>query len=293
MEYYVRIDGGIGRCIAATGAVVKFAKDKKVNVVTSFPFCFEGLENIERVYPIGTPFLYEDKISQGIYLEPEPYNHYAYYAEHKHLSQVFNILLNNCDEFIAPIIRLTENEKNNGKQMICKEKKGKKVVLVQPFSSNGGKPILATKSVAIDESYRSLGYEFLKKLCDRLNDEGYSPIIVKSPEQAGYENSREVKTNPRGIFSLIPSVDGIICCDSFLHHASAGLGTPVKTIVLWAGTDKRNLSYPEQINICSVSDSLVEPNRIPHDHAYYVTKNKGINENFNVEDVIKALKNKK
>ena len=305
VEYFVRIDGGIGRCIAATGVVEKFAKERKendsVSVVTSFPYIFEGLE-LDRVYPIGTPFVYEDHIVKGEYLEPEPYNDSGYYKDERHISAVFNKLLSGECEFVQPRLALSEKELAEAKLFVEHEEKtrGKKIVLIQPWGSGGGKLKPGTKTedaeVLPDESYRSFGVEFTKKLCESLLEEGYIPFFVKSNDQIGMKDCMTFDSNAlpvRQVIALIPFVSGVIACDSFLHHASAALGTPVPTIVLWAGTSEKNLGYDNQHNIKSWKRTLQEPNRIPHDHAYYVNKNKDSN-NYKVEtivEIVEVLKN--
>jgi len=302
-RYFVRIDGGIGRCLTATGAVKQFAeqhKNDEVNIVTGIPFCFEGLQGIERIYPIGTPFLYEDNIKKGDYLEPEPYNDSAYYLEEKHIATVFNKLLNGKEEFIQPILNLSENEKVIGKATVEQEEKKteKKMILIQPWGSSGGRVVQEKDKEAtamIDESYRSFGIEFTKKLCAKLVEEGYIPYMVKTNDQLGFKECMGFDSNqvyPRQIMSMIPYVKGIISCDSFLAHASAALGTPVPTVVLWAGTSSKNLGYKEHLNIESWKKTEQEPNRIPHDHAYYVNKNKGSNE-FKLEEINKIIKHLK
>ena len=134
MEKFVKIDGGIGRVIAATGAVEQYAKESKeaINIVSSYPQIFYGLEGINRVYNIGMPYLYEDYIAKGEFIEPEPYNHHKYYKDEKHLAEVFNYLLNNSDELPEPKIILTQNELDEAKAFIedLKQKEKKKVLLV-------------------------------------------------------------------------------------------------------------------------------------------------------------------
>ena len=295
---FVKIDGGIGRCIAATGAIQEYAKqnnDKEINVVSSFNYIFDGLEGIERVYPINTPFLYEDHIKNGEFFEPEPYNDSSYYAKQEHISTVFNKLFNDKEEFIQPIINLTENEIEGAKGFIqnLRKEEEKKVVLIQPWGSQGGK-VLEGDKIKVDESYRSFGAGFTKKLNERLLEEGYIPFYVKSPDQAGFKGAKTFNNLPvRQIIALIPFVDGVISCDSFLHHASASLGSPVPTIVLWGATNAKNLGYEDQHNFVSHKKVLNEPNRINHYHAYYVNKNKGCNE-FKldlIDDILEVLKN--
>jgi hypothetical protein len=299
---FLKVDGGIGRCISSTGAVEKYAlenSDKEVNVVSSFNYVFDGLEGINRVYPIGTPFLYEDHIKNGEFVEPEPYNDSSYYREEKHIASVFNKLLNGDDSFIAPKMIFNDNELAEAKGFIdsMKQETGKKVVLIQPWGSQGGKIIKDEKGeekIMVDESYRSFGSGFAKKLNDRLVEEGFIPFYIKNPDQAGFKDGKTFNGLPvRKLIALIPFVDGVIACDSFLHHASASLGSPVPTIVLWGATSDKNLGYEEQVNFKSDKKVFYEPNRIPHDHSFYVNKNKGCNE-FKLElvdNILEVLKN--
>lgn len=295
-DIYVKVDGGIGRVIAATGAVDNFAKIKekegiKVNVVSSFPQLFNGLENINRIYNIGMPYLYEDYISKGEFIEPEPYNHYLYYAEGEHLATVFNFLLTGKKEYIAPKIVLTDNELEEAKGFIEEMKKNekKKILLIQPWGSQGGIQIADEKGqpkVRVDETYRSFGTGFYRKFIDKFKDK-YKILSVqatanfngKQVPQVAFKDT-SVFSNPdiRKIIAVIPFVDGIVACDSFLHHASASLGTPVPTLVLWGATSEKNLGYSEHVNLRSKDVTEFEPNRVPHDHDYYVNKNKGSNE---------------
>jgi len=300
MDYYVKIDGGIGRCVAATGAVDLFAKKQaeqgnKVFVVTGLPFVFEGLESVERVYPIDAPFLYEDHILKGEFLEPEPYNNSKYYKEEKHLASVFNYLLNGVDEFVEPFLTLNENELASGKEFVKNKRNGKKVLLLQPWGLFGGRQV-GPEEIAEDESFRSLKKDFVKKLVEDLKEE-YTILVVKDRGQAGFKDTEEFSPpNIRGVFSAIPFVDAIICCDSFLHHAAAALKTKAKVVVLWGGTSEKNLGYVSQENIRknNFSEMVFEPNRIPHDHSYYVKKNKGCNDFGEKEEkkVKKALEEK-
>lgn len=284
-KIYFKIDGGIGRCICATSVIEEYAKnnkDKKVYVVTSFPYVFEGLEGIERVYPINTPYIYEDHISKGIFIEPEPYNNYLYYKDNKHLIQVFDKLINDkIDETFKSKIVLTENEKAEAKGFLDAERATHKmkIALIQPWSSSGGRKVPNEDKLLIDESFRSFGEEFAKNLTKRLVKEGYQPYFIKNPDQVGFEPAKTFNDLPaRKIMALIPYADVVICCDSFLHHASAGLDTPTPTIVLWAGTNPENLAYKNHYNIKTEKNVEIEPNRIPHDHAYYLNKNKDSNE---------------
>ena len=304
-EIYIKIDGGIGRVLSATGVIEIFAKQKasegiKVNIVSSFPQLFYGLEGINRIYNIEMPYLYEDYISKGEFIEPEPYNHYLYYKDNEHISTVFNFILNGKKEFVQPKMILTENEIEEAKQHInsIKQNTGKKVLLIQAWGSQGGIVIQDANEmkVRVDESYRSLGTGFYTKLISKLKDNYYLASVQATANMNGQNIPQAVMKDTnvfqhqdiRKIIATIPYVDGVIACDSFLHHASASLGTPVPTIVLWGATNEKNLGYEEQTNILSHKKVLYEPNRVPHDRSLYVNANVGCNEfKFEIIDEIK------
>lgn len=303
MDIYVKIDGGIGRVISATGVVDEFARrqreqhNRTVNVVSSYPQLCNGLPHINRCYHIGMPYLYEDYILKGEFLEPEPYNNHLYYKENEHLATVFNHLLNGERVFIPPRLVLTDNEKAEAKQSIADLRKqhGKKIMLLQAWGSQGGIP-LGPDEVAADESYRSFGFQFYQALVAHYKSE-YLLLNVQGSVNNGKQDMPQFVMrdtipafNPdvRKVLAIIPHVDVIVACDSYLHHATAALGNPVPTIVLWGGTDERNLGYEGQTNIRTVPTTLFEPNRVPHDRAFYVSKNKGCND-FDLELVMRQL----
>lgn len=319
MDKIIHINGGIGEVIAATGAVELYAKNEtekgnKVFIMTAYPGIFYEPKYITAIYNIAMLGLYKDKISKMEYIAPEPYNDYSYYLEEKHLAQVFNKLLNGKNEYVEPKLTLSKAEKEEAKKY-CEElrnKTGKRIILFQPWGNTGGKfckkpgcKLHKLGSYIEDDTYRSLELEFAKTLCSALQND-YGVILVKIPEQEGFPDcellerdwqGKKVPYNLRRVINLIPYVDGIVCCDSFLHHASASLGSPVPTIVLWAGTNEKNLRYSNQVNIKSKNDCEYEPNRILRNfsHQYYVNKNKGCNkfEAETIEAILKALEEKK
>lgn len=282
MTKFIKIDGGIGRCIAATGAVKQFCeKEKDTVVISSFTFAFDGI-GIDRVYPLNTPYLYEDHIIKGEYLEPEPYNSSKFYREEMHITQVFNDILNGSEEYIAPTMKLTPMERATAKTYVMglKDKHKKKILLLQPYGASGGTP-------NPDESYRSFTDEAVSEIVDAYKDE-YTILLIRSQNQATCSDTIPItEQNLRRLFAVIPYADGAICCDSFLHHAIAALGNPIPTVVLWGGTSEKNFGYEGQVNLRKKEIGLVEPNRIPHAHNYYVTKNEGCNDFTGMVEQIK------
>ena len=299
-EVYIKVDGGIGRVICATGAVSKFAKknpDIKVSVCTSHKGLFYGVPGVSRVYQLDQEYLYEDYVSKGELLEPEPYNDVLYYRDNKHICNVFNKELNGVDEYVAPVVVLSDNELSDAKTFIegVRNEHKKKVLLIQPFGSQGGVQ-QPDGNIKVDESYRSFGKGFLRKFIEYF-EKDYTILSVQS---TAFSNNQQVPqaqmkgtivvNNPdiKKIIALIPFVDGVVACDSFLHHASAALQSPTPTVVLWGATNSANLSYSEHLNLLSHKKVEFEPNRFPHNHNYYVEANKNCND-FK-EDLLPKIK---
>ena len=275
----LNINGGIGRVICSSGSI----REGDV-VISSSPEMLRGLG--AKVYPLQTPYIYEDIVKDNEYIEPEPYNCADYYRDQHHLCQVFNKLINGVDEYVAPRIVLTKNELIEARTFVAE----RKIILYQPWGSMGGFCLGDKKmeNVKEDESYRSLGTEFAKKLYNELSKD-YTVFVIKADQQVGFGSQCNTfqQQDVRKIIALIPYVKAVVGCDSFLHHASAALGSPVPTIVLWAGTSEKNLGYSTQTNLRG-KECIPSPNRIPHNHDYFVDKNRGVNE-FSDETLTKVM----
>lgn len=69
----IRIDGGLGRVIAMTGAITEVAKTRPVKVITSWPLVFWGNPYIQSVHGLDDRNLFADVIRGNDYIELEPY----------------------------------------------------------------------------------------------------------------------------------------------------------------------------------------------------------------------------
>ena len=286
-KLFVKVDGGIGRCIAATGAVVKYALEHQkvgdeVYVVTPFPFIFDGLPAIERVLRADHATLFEDYLSAGEYVEVEPYNSSFHYRDGGHLCSAWNWLLNGDKAFIEPQLALSKNELATGQAWVeqVRKKNGKKVVLVQPWGATGGMKQCggncAGGTINFDETLRSLELDNVNGLVSKLMPE-CEVFLVKDYNQLDINGTMPFTGNIREIMSVLPFIDGILCCDSFLHHAAKAVGATCPVVVFWGSTNPTQFGYVGHYVIENKFDRKVEPNRLPHDHSYYVRKNKGCN----------------
>lgn len=255
MSKIIKIDGGLGRVIAATGSL-----PEGCIVATSFPDIFIGNPKVKRVYNLGHAFLFEDVVYDNEWVEVEPYNTHDYYNKRHHLSQVFNKMWNGVDELRKPQLFLQDFEVENASNFIKQMTGEDKFVLFQPFGSN----------IKQDITRRAMPQIIAQMAVDYLVKKGYKVLYVKGQDHPDLRNVITVQQPIRAIFSIIKNCDKIIGIDSFVQHAAAALGK--KALVFWCGTDERNVGYDAHMNV-RVGDSMVHANRIPINNPELITKN--------------------
>ena len=267
----IQIDGGIGRVIDFTGVLKKYCEkhpDTQVDVICPHADIFFNSPWLHKVWPINTPYLFETAIKDARYIKPEPYDMFEYYTEMKHITQCFDKQLNGEEEFVSPIINLTEGELKQAEMWYenFKKEQNKEVILFQPHGSSGGKgspKADGTFDVMPDESGRSLNQVFAQKVVDRLKSEGYEVIIIKNQDQVGVKGCNAFQgLTLRQIIALIPYVKAGICCDTFLSHAYALFKK--KCYVFWGATSPKNLGYETNMNFVPDKEPMIVPNRLPH-----------------------------
>lgn len=290
MKYAFNISGGVGRIICATGAIKLFCEnhpDDEVLIVTNHTDAFFnlGVENLKTI-GIDTPRIYRDYLFDAEYSEPEPYNELLYNIGKVHLCQSFNRLINGRDEFIDPIINLTESEKEKASSFAKQFKKP--IILFQPFGNNGG---MSENGIPMtDPTHRSLKKEFANEIFKQLKDD-YDVVVVKMPNQAGIEGALNLGQNTsngstilplRAVTALIPFIHSFIGVDSFLQHACHT--QEKKGVVFWTTTRIENCGYESNLNIKSDKKSIYLPNRIPNNEEHVELLNDGV-ESFSYKTI--------
>jgi ADP-heptose:LPS heptosyltransferase len=273
------INGGIGRVIAATGAIKRLKErepDTEINILTGFPDIFANNPFINRIYPFSAPYLFEDVVMKNEYFEPEPYTRYEFYAEKESLATMFNLLINNEREFVKPEIFLTDVETKNAEIFV--KSRSREMVLIQPFGAMGGRGVP-------DESLRSLREDFAEKLCKKLNEK-YDTFLIKAPDQKGWEGIMTFNNPIRQIIALIPFVKAVISCDSFLHHACEAMNKPC--FVFWCSTRHENFGYENNLNYRKHAKFVWTPVRIFMNDPSIWEKDKHVNQ-FDDTDIDKVL----
>jgi len=261
---FYNINGGYGRCICATGVLMELKKRNpniKINVVTNHQEIFINNPSINKVYSLNHEYIFEDHINGFDYIEPEPYKLQDYISGKMHLINGFSLEILKENSFYQPNLFINEREIEEAKAFI--KQTNKKIILFQPFGQMGGQT-LDGKKVMKDSSYRSLPYEFAKKIHDRLTAEGYQVVCIKASNQAGIDGGITFPPNItlRKISALIPYVSGVICIDSSLQHICKCLNK--KAIVLWGSTNFKQLGYDTHINLGNLNNKIqYNPVRVP------------------------------
>ena len=245
----IRIDGGLGRVIAMTGAITEVAKKRPVKVITSRPLVFWGNPYIQSVHGLDDRNLFADVIRGNDYFELEPYTDPGFFNNAENWLSVAARKLGIQWEIPQPCLYLAEHEKMNN--FLGWEKP----ILFQPFWStmqlNGS-----------DKSYRSIPVDMAQYMADCLVEMGYTPYeVIKSGAQPILKNCQMCDTPDLRLVVSLCDRYPVVGCDSSLHHASKAFWK--KALVLWAWTDAERYWYPSNINLREHPFVAFTPMRLP------------------------------
>lgn len=244
MRSILKIDGGIGRVICATGAIKKLSSldpQDEIVIITSWPEVFENNPYVLKLYKDGSiPYLFDDVIKYGIFSYPEPYHDWNYYTQNNHLIQSFNYLITGYSNKVDHEIFLTEEEKKFGFETIAKVKQasGKSsVIAYQPFGSGAS---MTQEGVISDPSFRSLNHVTSKKILDECSS---SVFINLSHIPINHPNCWQQQYTLRQLFAVAHACDGIVSIDSVLSHL--GVAFKKKGVLILGATYRQNVGYDE------------------------------------------------
>ena len=167
-------------------------------------------------------------------------------------------------ELQTPSIPLFRDEIANAIQMIeeIKEKSNKeKAIVFQPF----GRGIRQVKDDLIDDSYRSLELENVKKLVEYLRKKFAIILMTEIQFPISHDEKNPVALpsipNIRTWASVIKMADYFLGCDSMGQHLAKAMGT--KSTVVIGSTFPINVSYPNDDLIDIVDIGLNRRTYVP------------------------------
>jgi ADP-heptose:LPS heptosyltransferase len=252
------INGGAGRVLSSIPAFELYEKenpdDNFIIVVEGFMELFKGHPTLyKRCYEFTHRNLFEDKLQNMNYFQPEPYQVWEYYNQKASISQAFDIAINKkgLRDIPKPTVVLTTEENLGGAETlkgIRKDFNNKKAIVFQPFGRGSN---LNHHAHNIDMGGRSFLPEHAAKIIKRLQKK-YCVVIMDEKQHdfksLGCEETVVQMTGMtlRRWMGVINSASYFIGCDSIGQHIAYALNKPA-TVVL-GSTFKENVSYPNAKN---------------------------------------------
>jgi len=241
MNIIFQINGGIGKCVAATAVCEVIKKEypnSKLIVISGYADVFLNNPFVDRAYNYGgMSYFYEEFIenkeikifAHDPYLEA---NHIQY---KEHLLETWCRIYGLTYDGELPRIFLTERERTFYQNKYISDKP---IFLIQP---NGGAPNDLKYSWA-----RDLPHNVVQDVIDTFKAE-YNVVHIKREDQIKYQNTFEVSDSFRGLAILIEMSEKRLLIDSFAQHTAAAMGKP--STVCWVVNKPNVFGYDIHTNI--------------------------------------------
>ena len=241
MNIIFQIDGGIGKCVAATAvckAIYRKYPNEKLIVVSGYPEVFISNPYVYKTLSFGnSPYFYQDYVENkdSILFLHNPYKETNYIHETKHLIQVwcemYGIEYNNEQ----PELFLTQREIETYQRNFKTEKPA---LFLQ---TNGGGQTEQKYSWA-----RDIPTQLAKEIVKEFSND-YTICHVRRDDQIQLDNTIHIKGGFREIAAALLLSKKRILMDSFLQHTCAALNLPSN--VLWIANNPKVLGYDIHNNI--------------------------------------------
>jgi len=237
MKILVNIEGGIGKNVAATGAV-KVAKDAghEVDVLTAHPAIWLGNPNVNKVLDFGGLRYFTDELKgYDRLIFHDPYREQDFIQNKADLSATFNLLINGKAESLKPEIYLNKAECMKVREILSGFEKP-----IMVFQTNGGH----------NQGYswsRDMPLEEVVEILNEFNDE-YELIHLRANGQLeinGVKHTADL--NIRESLVVLQESQKRLLIDSIYQHAAAAMG--LKSTVLWISTEVEKFGYAMHDNI--------------------------------------------
>lgn len=258
----IKIDWGLGRNIAMTGAITEVAKKRPVKVIASRPLAFWWNPYIKSLHWLDDRNLFKEVVKWNDYIELEPYTHPNFFNDWVNWLEIVRRQLW-LDKIAEPILYLAEHEKlNNFLQW-------NKPILYQPFGST-------MQQNWSDKSYRSIRVKDAQYIADWLIKKWYTVYVVERQDQPKLNNCVSLDTpDMRRVISLCDRYP-LLWADSCLHHASKAFWKKATVIRAW--TDAERYWYESNLNLREFPMVEHTPMRIPMNDFNFDISNQHTNE---------------
>lgn len=289
-NYILQVDGGIGKCVAATAvcqAIKKQHPNSNLIVISGYPEVFLNNPNVNKSLQYGAiTYFYDDYIKDKNFelMVQNPYLQSSYVNKSQHLIQVWCEMNGIVYGGEQPQIFLNQRELDFFQK---KYQSDKPIMVIQ---TNGG----ANKDLKYSFA-RDLPASVVIKVIEHFAPK-YNIVHVRRDDQIGYQNTTPIHAGFREILALTLLSEKRLLIDSFLQHACAALNLP--STVCWITNSPKNLGYNIHTNILAnpftnkpeLRHAMYEEFDISGNPEQFPYNNE--NEIFNVDAIIESLEDK-
>lgn len=283
-----QIQGGIGKCIAATAvcaAIKKKYPEDDLIVISGYPEVFINNPNVKKTFAYSNLiYFYQDYIEKKevkLFIH-DPYHTTDYIKENKHILQIWCELCGLEYDNEKPEFYLTQREIDMFQRQVQVDKP---ILLMQ---TNGGGDPNRKYSWARDiptATMLPIIEEFAKD---------YAILHVRRDDQIGYQNTIQLTNNLRFILCVSLLSKKRLVMDSFMQHALAALQLP--SVACWVVNKPKVWGYDLHTHIVAnpfthqpeLRNSFLSKFNIGGEEMEFPYQNE--NEIFDVDAIIKALK---
>ena len=290
MNIIFQIDGGMGKCIAAT-AVCKAIKEQypkgKLFVISGYPAIFLCNPYVDRALQFGNlHYFYEEHVEgqEVKMMAHNPYVETSFVNLKGHLIQVWCEMFGLKHTGDGPKLFI-----NNREQTFFANQFGRFEKPILLLHTNGGGADQAVKYSWMRDMPLGVAQQVVNYFA---ND--YHVVHIRRKDQLALQNTTPIEADFRALAVLIQMSAKRLFIDSFAQHAAAALDKP--SVVVWIGNSPAQFGYGLHTNIIANAPTIKPelrnsvytrynisgtPTEFPYNHE---------GEIFNVEEIIAALK---
>ena len=241
MNIIFQINGGIGKCVAATAiteVIKKNYPESKLIVVSGYPDVFLNNPFVDRTFNFGEhSYFYSDYIENQEFkvFAHDPYLDTEHIAKQEHLIETWCKIFNLNYDGEQPKIYITDREKQFFSKKYITDKP---IMLIQ---TSGGVEQNLKYSWA-----RDIPYNMAQEIVERFKL-GYTIFHIRREDQPHLQNTISVTDSFRAIATLISMSSKRLFMDSFAQHTATALG--ISSTVLWIANSPKVFGYKINKNI--------------------------------------------
>jgi hypothetical protein len=250
MKILLGIEGGIGKGIAATGAVrTAHELGHQVDVITAWSNIWQGNPYVNKVWDWSrSEYLFEKIKEYDKIIFDDPYRQSKFLLGETNLTGIWNYMLNEIVEPVKPEVYLTMAETLNVKNLLSGVTKP--IMVVQ---TNGG----------TDEGYAWTRDIPLPEAAEMLNPfaEEYEIIHLRANGQLELQGIKHAADlDIRQALVILQMSEKRLLIDSVYQHAAAAFELP--SVVLWAMTEPEKFGHEIHTNIKCNEPELKNTDRL-------------------------------